>query len=49
MSKNGNVVGALVATGVLIIMWLLSMFLSIGVPVMVILWILDAVKLINIW
>lgn len=41
----------LAAVGLLIgfLVWLLSLLLSVGVPTVVVLWILDYVKLINIW
>lgn len=31
------------------LLWLLGLLLSVGVPTVVVLWILDYVKLINIW
>lgn len=42
------VLAAITAVGV-VLLWLLSLLLSVGVPTVVVLWILDYVKLINIW
>jgi hypothetical protein len=42
------IMAAIVAVGIGL-MWLLTLLISVGLPTVIVLWILDYVKLINIW
>lgn len=44
-----KILGSVIAFSVMIILWVLALVISVGIPTVAILFILDAVKLINIW
>jgi hypothetical protein len=44
-----KILGSVIAFSIMIVLWLFALVFTVGVPTMAILFILDAVKLINIW